>query len=795
MATVKTSIGKGGTLGSSTPSSCSGSSSPYVIIFPSVPTGSTVGDLVTISDDATYYSTFTYLITAISDSGSNKSVTLKYLSDDGSNGDASPCDLQAMNYETYSYEQAEGSFKRAYSTITAWEADLDSSSIYDSSDSAMGEIHADNSTAFNESLTINGGSSLNEVTLSVHEDSRHNGTAYPASGDDQATIKYTGSNTSTIQVSRNDVTIEWIEFDMSSGSNANNRAITLNSSAYENVYVRRNIVHNLIGSFPIAFRIEAGNSSSDSRYLTNNIVFDINDSDDRAKAFQTLSQYATYFYNNTTYLIRTGRSDKDAYSYHNHNYSAMIVKNCLGIMTSSTGSEYFLGNAGTADYNATDLSSAGGGSNDLTGLGTSVFVSVVSGAEDLHLASGSDPIGEGVDLSSSGDVTGQMNVDIDGRDRHTLGDTWDIGADQTAPTIIYNTPTAIDVSVVTSDPSGSLDGFSVAPVASSISLVSSDPSGSLDGFSAAPVASSMSLVSSDPSGSLGSFSAAPVASSMSLVSSDPSGSLGSFSAAPVASSMSLVSSDPSGSLDGFSAAPVASSMSLVSSDPSGSLGSFTASPVASSMSVMTVDPTTDLSGDTSSSPDAIAITVATVDPVSVIRQIPEAIDLSIVTSDPSGSLGSLSVSPTPLAMSLVSSDPSGTLGSFSASPVASDLSIVTSDPSGSLDGFSASPVASSVSLVSSDPTTLHRIFNTPTTIEMSVVTTDPDDLFSSFSASPDPSSFKLQTTLGRGHLFGVLYVDAPFISLARVESPTISSSSIDSTIYVATISDPSMENK
>ena len=726
MATVKTSIGKGGTLGSSTPSSCSGSSSPYVIIFPSVPTGSTVGDLVTISDDATYYSTFTYLITAISDSGSNKSVTLKYLSDDGSNGDASPCDLQAMNYETYSYQQAEGSFKRAYSTITAWEADLDSSSIYDSSDSAMGEIHADNSTAFNESLTINGGSSLNEVTLSVHEDSRHNGTAYPASGDDQATIKYTGSNTSTIQVSRNDVTIEWIEFDMSSGSNANNRAITLNSSAYENVYVRRNIVHNLIGSFPIAFRIEAGNSSSDSRYLTNNIVFDINDSDDRAKAFQTLSQYATYFYNNTTYLIRTGRSDKDAYSYHNHNYSAMIVKNCLGIMTSSTGSEYFLGNAGTADYNATDLSSAGGGSNDLTGLGTSVFVSVVSGAEDLHLASGSDPIGEGVDLSSSGDVTGQMNVDIDGRDRHTLGDTWDIGADQTAPTIIYNTPTAIDVSVVTSDPSGSLDGFSVAPVASSISLVSSDPSGSLDGFSAAPVASSMSLVSSDPSGSL---------------------------------------------------------------------GSFTASPVASSMSVMTVDPTTDLSGDTSSSPDAIAITVATVDPVSVIRQIPEAIDLSIVTSDPSGSLGSLSVSPTPLAMSLVSSDPSGTLGSFSASPVASDLSIVTSDPSGSLDGFSASPVASSVSLVSSDPTTLHRIFNTPTTIEMSVVTTDPDDLFSSFSASPDPSSFKLQTTLGRGHLFGVLYVDAPFISLARVESPTISSSSIDSTIYVATISDPSMENK
>jgi hypothetical protein len=791
VATVKTSIGKGGTLGSSTPSSCSGSSSPYDVTFPSTPTGSTVGDLVTISDDATYYSTFTYLITAIDTSGSNPVVTLKYLSDNGSNGDTSPCSLQTMDYETYSYEQAAGSFKRAYSTITAWEADLDSSSIYNLNDIASGEIHADNSTAFNESVTINGGSSLDGVILTVHEDSRHNGTAYPATGDNQVTVKYTGSNTSTIQVSRNDVTIEWIEFDMSSGANANNRAMTVNSTAYENIHIRRNIVHNLIGSFPIAFRIEAGNSSSDSRYLTNNIVFDINDSDDRVKAFLTLSQYATYFYNNTTYLIRTGRSDKDAYSYFNNTYSAMIVKNCLGIMTSSTGSEYFLGNAGTADYNATDLSSAGGGSNDLTSLSTSVFVSVTSGAEDLHLASGSDPIGEGVDLGTVGGV----NIDIDGRDRDATGDIWDIGADQTAPTIIYNTPTAIDVSVVTSDPSGSLDGFSASPVASSMSLVSSDPSGSLDGFSASPVASDLSVVTSDPSGSLGSFSASPVASDLSIVTSDPSGSLGSFSASPVSSGLSIVTSDPSGSLDGFSASPVASDLSIVTSDPSGSLGSFTASPVASSMSVMTVDPTTDLSGDTSSSPDAIAITVATADPVSVIRQIPEAIDLSIVTSNPSGSLGSFTVSPTPLAMSLVSSDPSGSLGSFSASPVASSMSLVSSDPSGSLDGFSASPVASSMSLVSSDPTTLHRIFNTPTTIEMSVVTTDPDDLFSSFSASPDPSLFKLQTTLGRGHLFGVLYIDAPFISLARVESPKISSSSIDSTIYVATISDPSMENK
>jgi hypothetical protein len=54
------------------------------------------------------------------------------------------------------------------------------------------------------------------------------------------------------------------------------------------------------------------------------------------------------------------------------------------------------------------------------------FVSNVSGSEDLHLKTGSDALRAGVDLGT----TNGVNIDIDGRDRDSNNDTWDIGADQ-----------------------------------------------------------------------------------------------------------------------------------------------------------------------------------------------------------------------------------------------------------------------------------------------------------------------------------------------------------------------------
>ena len=58
-----------------------------------------------------------------------------------------------------------GTSSRDYSTIAAWEADLDSSSIYSSGDDAVGELY--NDSVFVEDIDVDGGGSigLDSITL------------------------------------------------------------------------------------------------------------------------------------------------------------------------------------------------------------------------------------------------------------------------------------------------------------------------------------------------------------------------------------------------------------------------------------------------------------------------------------------------------------------------------------------------------------------------------------------------------------------------------------------------------
>jgi hypothetical protein len=412
MTTVITSIGSNNSIDTETPSSCSVVSGGWTVTFGTDPTGVSVGDICTIEDQSSMYSTFTYLVTAISGSD----YTLKYISDTSGHGSTSPCNLYDM-----SYQQASATFKRAYSTITSWESQLDLTEYYSSGDDAVGECYKD--STFNENLTINGGGSvgLNSVKLTVAEADRHDGTENSG-----ATIDYTGSSQSVIVVARDNVTIEWLEFDMSSGSSnsSNNRATTIDSSATTGIYFRNNLIYDLWGSFPIAVAIGSGGDSSNTRYFTNNIIYNVDDSDDRAKAFQVSSPHPTNFWNNTTYKIRTGRSSKDAYAYYSTNSTGMVIKNCVGYMGSSSGADYFSHNAdSSSDYNATDESTATGGSNDITGISTTEFVSVTAGTEDLHVAEGAQCVGAGVDLGT----TAGVNIDIDGFDR-TTRTAWSIGA-------------------------------------------------------------------------------------------------------------------------------------------------------------------------------------------------------------------------------------------------------------------------------------------------------------------------------------------------------------------------------
>jgi len=411
MAEVITSIGTDTSITTGTPSSCSGSSSPYTVAFPSAPSGVSIGDSVSFTD-ATSFATYTYLVTDIDGS----SLELKYLTDDGSYGDTSPCDLY-----NESFGQAAGTFKRTYSTITTWEANFDNTTVYSSSDSATGNCYKDSN--FNETWTINGSSviGLSAVKLTAPAGQRHDGTA--GSG---VKIRYTGGNTAVCTINENNVTVEYLEFDMAAGSNSNNRACVINTSAYTNVIVSKNIIYNLVGSLPVALIVTQGNDSSDTRYVSNNLVYDIDDSDDRVKGFLSQSSYPVYFWNNTLYLIRTGRSSKNAFAFYGGSTEEMVLKNNLAIMTTSTGAEDFAYDySSDSNFNGSDFATATGGADDLTSLTTAVFEDYDASPPDFSLASGASPIGAGVDLGT----TGGVNIDITGRDRSS-DTSWSMGAFQ-----------------------------------------------------------------------------------------------------------------------------------------------------------------------------------------------------------------------------------------------------------------------------------------------------------------------------------------------------------------------------
>ena len=446
MADVITSIGSDSSITTATPSSCSGSSSPYSVTFPSAPSGVSIGDSVSFQDEVTTFATYTYLVTDIS----SATLTLKFVSESSGYGsEESPCSI--LNS---SYSQATGTFKRTYSTITAWELDLDNTAIYSSGDDAIGECYKDSN--FNEAFTINGGGTvgLDSVKLTAPAGQRHDGTA----GSGVVNV-YNSATQSTSVISRQNTTISFLEYHMGNNS-VNNRAVTVSTSAYTDIIFSQNIIHNLTGSFPIAIFFDDGNSSSDTRYCHNNLIYDIDDNDDRVKAVLISGSYPLKVWNNTTYLIRTGSGSKNAYSFACDTAStAMEVKNCLAIMTSSTGAEAFaLNYTSDSDYNGSDFSTATGGSNDLTSLTTAVFEDYDASPPEFALADDSSPIGAGVDLGT----TGGVNIDITGRDRSS-DSSWSMGAFQYVSSDV----------VITADPMTSvstMDGTFVEGAA-----VSADP--------------------------------------------------------------------------------------------------------------------------------------------------------------------------------------------------------------------------------------------------------------------------------------------------------------------------------
>jgi len=466
MATVVTSIGSNSSIDTETPSSCSGSYISYDVTFSTDPTGVSVGDRVEISDESMFWGTFVYRVTAISGS----TYTLAYISDDAGAGDTSPCDLQDS-----SYSQAPATFKRFYSSITNWEAGLDDSEVYSSSDIAVGECH--NDSVFSEYVAINGGGTvgLASVTLSVHSGSRHDGTAGTGA---RIVPTSTPSGVGIVNIYRDDVTVEWLEISGASATSNGNVGVRITSDADSNIFIRNNIIHDMNDASTVSIGIYDAGGGGTSRYVMNNFIYNVNRSAGDSFGIYAYTSSGFGIYCNTVFNV-TSDTD-DASGIYVRNSTSGIAKDniCLGVTGGGTGSCFEIGTGSAnaaSDYNLSDDATAWG-SNSVTSSDGATAANTIedttSGSEDLHLKSGSYAIGAGVDLGTT--PTG-VEIDIDGRNRDTEGDTWDIGADQTLTTGVTITPSAAAFELAGISPTIPSSGVTVSPAVASFELYVPNP--------------------------------------------------------------------------------------------------------------------------------------------------------------------------------------------------------------------------------------------------------------------------------------------------------------------------------
>ena len=439
MATTTVSVGSNQSIATVTPSSASGSN-PYTVAFGSSPGSNVaVGDIVTMDDSANTGTTFIYLLTGISGSD----YTLKYCS--GGTGADSPTNIT----DEYG-DQQDAVFKRAFSTITLFEAMVDDSSpsYWGSSDDVVGELHADSNFTDN-TVNFNEKQSLSSVKLTVNSDDRHDGTA--ESGALWKPTSGSGHDAGILRINIDDMTAEWLDISFDSLDSTNtNKAIVLVGTNNNNI-IRNNLIHDKGGNpgnnGPFMIHTLAAGASSDSLYVLNNIIYNIVETNNDSASAVNINAWAgnAYIYNNTVYNIQGQGGSKHGigFRFGNPTSSNTRIKNNIASKCEGGNSRaYWKNSSGStvdsannlsddttdAAYNAEDMGQSLNDSSALIGKTAAQidFVSTSAGSEDLHLDTSSVCLEAGVDLGT----TNGVNIDIDGIDRDATGVTWDIGADQ-----------------------------------------------------------------------------------------------------------------------------------------------------------------------------------------------------------------------------------------------------------------------------------------------------------------------------------------------------------------------------
>lgn len=332
-----------------------------------------------------------------------------------------------------------GTNARDYATVTLWEADLDNAGIYSAGDDAIGTGY--NDSVFDEDIQIDNGGTvgLNSILLTVAEADRHDGTA----GSGCRVTRTAGSAavmTSRPNTSKCPIIVEWWEFD-GGKTIFRDKVINLYAKTGKPATVRNCIIHGVERS--VAF---SGTGISTSWYDSNiydNIIYDIvsKSATGTASGINTGSAGAPIvnIYNNTIYSI-SNTTTGEAYGIDSADQAAYTVKNniCMDVTTVGGTAKCFLQNApanATMDYNMASDATASGVNSLNSKTTTDQFVSIVAGSENLHLKGGADAIDVGVQITTPAAV----RVDINGRDRVSELDTWDIGAHEyVAPPVVVS---------------------------------------------------------------------------------------------------------------------------------------------------------------------------------------------------------------------------------------------------------------------------------------------------------------------------------------------------------------------
>jgi hypothetical protein len=319
-----------------------------------------------------------------------------------------------------------GTNSRDYSTMTAWEADLDNTGVYDTGDDAVGECYPDGT--FDETVTINGGatSGLNSIKLKASDEHPHKGVA-GAGVKLVCSSPMTGANVAVIGVwSNRAVTIENLEItDVSFASGYNANVIAVFSSNTPNAVLSRMLIHDITGPGSPSggrLRIYFGESDAD---LLNWFCYDCKAEYGNMQFLYPSSSGTTEAYNCSVLDISAPNGNSlDGFF---NNGSLINVKNCICCVSAAgaSSSEDYTPAGSSWDYNISADATATGTNSIASQTPSNVFVSTTSGSENLHILATSNAVKNGINLTNT---PAGVLWDIDGRPRPST--RWDIGADQ-----------------------------------------------------------------------------------------------------------------------------------------------------------------------------------------------------------------------------------------------------------------------------------------------------------------------------------------------------------------------------